>query len=192
MKHVKAHAKAVHEQRHAHLGMHSTSAHPGKHHASGGAAHSDAAEDRAMIKHMVKPSALNRAHGGKVHKGKGHTKINIVVGQPGGGGQQPVPVPVPVPAGGPMGGPGGPMGARPPMPMPGPGGPGMAGVGALGGTAGMPRKRGGACRKGGGNTDPGTLNGAVPLPSNKKRGGMVHLHGGAGGGRGRLEKNHIR
>lgn len=204
MKQIKAHAKSVHDGRYKHLGMHSTSAHPGKNCASGGAAHSDVAEDRSMIKSMVKPSALNRAHGGGVHKGKGkgHTKINIVVGQPGQGAQQPVPVPVPVPSGGPMGGPMG--GGMPPRPMPGPGGPGMAGVGALGGTAGLPRKRGGACRKEGGSTGssgtgPGTLSGSMPLPtagnssgSNKKKGGMVHLTGGAGGGRGRLQKNHMR
>lgn len=197
MKEIKAQAKALHEKREASYGAHSTSKHPGK--ANGG--HSDAAEDRAMIKGMVKPSALNRAGGGSIARlgtllgkdtsnpsslakdpktnpgasqqsssyksggkaKKGKTHINIIVGQPGGGGGgqgQPVPVPVPVPAGGPGGAPGGPMGAKPPMPAGNP----MAGVGALGGTAGLPRKKG----------------------------GMVHLTGGAGGGRGRLQKNHMR
>ena len=33
----------------------------------GKVSHPDEAEDRAMIKNMIKPSALKRAHGGKVH-----------------------------------------------------------------------------------------------------------------------------
>jgi hypothetical protein len=152
MKTIKAHAKATHAKRHAHMGLQSTSKHAG--YANGG--HSDVVEDRALVKGMVKPEALKRAHGGAVHhKGKGHTKVNIVVNPSQGAAPAPMPVPMPGPA------------AMPPRPMPGPmpmppGGP-MAGVGALGGTAG-----------------PG------PLP--RKRGGGVHMHAGAGSGKGRKEK----
>jgi hypothetical protein len=149
MRHIKEHAKKVHHARHAHLGMHSTSQHPGHHHASGGHTHhehthSDAAEDRAMIRHMVKPEALNRAHGGGVHhkghKGKGGTHVNIMVGHPGGGaGALPLPPPGAIPPP--------PMGARPPMPMPPPGGPMGGPPPGIGGVAGpMPRKRGGGVR----------------------------------------------
>jgi hypothetical protein len=164
MKHIKAHAKATHAARHSHLGLHSTSAHAGYAHGGHphGDHHSDVAEDRALVKHMVKPAALKRAHGGAVHhKGKGHTKVNIVVNPSQGAAPAAMPVPMPPPGAmaphpmpAPMPGAGG--------PMPGAGGP-MAGVGALGGQAG-------------------------PGPMPRKRGGKVHMHAGAGSGEGRLEK----
>lgn len=67
--------------------------HIAKGYAHGGAVHSDAAEDAAMIKRMVKPKAL-RAHGGKTkyradrrarggrtkHKGAGKTVVNVITG----------------------------------------------------------------------------------------------------------------
>lgn len=76
--------------------------------------HPDAAEDKALIKKMVKPEDLKRdayAHGGAV-KGKGKTTVNVIVG---GQGQAPDPkaVPVPVPQAPPMPPP------RPPMMPPG-------------------------------------------------------------------------
>lgn len=76
--------------------------------------HEDEAEDRAMIKRMVKPDAMTGkkdggrscyADGGAV-KGKGSTTINIVM--PAGGGDKPMPVPVPM------------DGGAPPMPRPAP------------------------------------------------------------------------
>ena len=152
MKHIKEHAKGVHHARHAHLGVHSTSKHPG--YAHGGHphaahhAHSDAAEDRAMIHHMVKPEALKRAHGGGVHhKGKhkkGDTHVNILVGHPGAGaGAAPPPVMPPM-------GPGAMPPPMPPRPMgPPPGGPMGAGAmppPGIGGVAGPMRKRGGGVR----------------------------------------------
>jgi hypothetical protein len=209
----------LHEKREASYGAHSTSKHPGK---AGG--HSDAAEDRAMIKTMVKPSALSRADGGKiaadgredpkrmmsandlmrpklmggsglndrksggkVKKGKSKTHINIIVGQPAQDREKPVPVPIPVPGGGAGGMPPAAMGPKPPMPMP-QGGP-MAGLGGIGGTAGLPRKGGGPV-DGPGSPVPGAPSKAPGIPH--KKGGAVHLTGGAGGGRGRLQKNHMR
>jgi hypothetical protein len=57
------------------------------------------------------------ARGGAIKHKKGHTTVNVVVGQ---GGKQPVPVPVPVPARGPMPGglAGGPPGGLPPGALP--------------------------------------------------------------------------
>ena len=106
--------------------------------------HEDAAEDRKMVKAMVKPSALkHKAHGGgvkhrldKPHRAKGgrvkhaKTNVNVIVGH--GGQQPPMPLPVPPPA---------PVAAVPRPPMAPPmGGPAMPppGIPGLG-----PRKSGG-------------------------------------------------
>lgn len=173
----------------------------------GGAGHEDAKEDRAMIKSMVKPSALEgRARGGNV-KPKHHTSVNVIVAPQGGGGAQPRPMPVPVPVrvpvgavppggvGGPGPGgmpPGGPMGGPPPgMIPPGAGGPPMM------------RARGGAATSSG-NAKMEPKN---RVPDNKdmflerteaKKGGAIkraaggnvgpHMDAGAGGAKGRLEK----
>jgi len=191
MKEIKARAKALHGARFASYGASSTSKHPGK--ANGG--HADAAEDRAMIKGMVKPSAMNRASGGQIarlgdlvkstadpnlakdpktnpgaqkagYKRGGRTtkkgKTHVNIIVGQPGGQAKQPVPIPVPMPAPGGGAGGMPPAGPMGGMP-PAGPPPS-IGALGGTAGLPRKKG----------------------------GMVHLTGGAGGGRGRLQKNHMR
>lgn len=106
-----------------------------KGYASGGRVHSDEAEDKAMVKHMVKPGALkahggkvkhradrpHRAHGGKVGKGKG-TNVNVIIA-PQGGPAMPPPGLGGLPPGVPP---------RPPMPAPGPAGPPMAGPGPMG------------------------------------------------------------
>jgi len=135
MKEIKAQAERTHNARFGHLGLKNTSKHPG--YASGGSVHSDAAQDRAMVKSMVKPDALNRARGGRAKKAA--TNINIIVGKDGAAAPQPMPIPMPVPPPGGMP-PGGPMAGagKPPMPVPPPGGmpPGIGGVAG-------PRKRGG-------------------------------------------------
>ena len=137
MKHIKAAAKA---------------GHAAKVRAMGGSVkgHSDVKEDKALIHHMVKPSALKAAGGAvgvpmpgksahRAHKGKsGKTNVNILVaphgGSEGAAGQGPGVPPAPVPAPPP------PM-RTPPMPMTGAGGlPGIA-PGAMPGMP--PRKRGG-------------------------------------------------
>jgi hypothetical protein len=170
VKHIKAAAHASHARKAqsvTHGGFHHGSTHAG-HHAHGGAVHSDAAADAAQIKRMVKPSALKRADGGGVpggHKGhkpagggKAHTVINVHTGSPAG----PMPGPM-VP----------PMGALPPRPpMPPVGGPPPGamppGLGGLGAAPGGP--------------PPG-----MPM---RREGGQVghHMHAGAGGGEGRIEK----
>jgi hypothetical protein len=82
--------------------------------------HADAAEDRAMIKGMVKSSALKDrdgyAAGGSVRdKGKGGTKVNIIIAPQGGAGAAPPPPAPPIPPPGAM-----PptSAAKPPMPVP--------------------------------------------------------------------------
>lgn len=136
------------------------------HRASGGRVHDDDAEDRTLIKGMVKPSAMKvegkkaggridkRARGGRTkHKG---TNVNVVVAPQGGGDKTPVPVPVPG-GGGPPGG----MPVRPPM-LPPPGGGGMPpGVGGGGPPPGgmpggppMMHSRGGRAYKSGGRVGP--------------------------------------
>jgi len=128
------------------------SAHAAKVRAMGGSVknHPDIKEDKALVRHMVKPEALKRAAGGPVgvpmpgksahraHKGKsGKTNVNILVAPHGGSegaagagpGTPPAPVPAPPP----------PM-RTPPMPMTGAGGlPGTP----PGGMGMPPRKRGG-------------------------------------------------
>ena len=97
---------------------------PGR--AAGGSMHSDAKEDRALVKSMVEPSALKRAAGGHVKAKKPSTQINIAIAPKGpdsapiGAGSaaplvpprlapRPAPVPAPMPDG-PV--PAGPMGAK--------------------------------------------------------------------------------
>lgn len=155
----------------------------------GAAKHSDAAEDKAMIKKMIRPSALKKCSGGTVDgsrpdggrmprasggrtKGKGKTNINIIIGaqgrpEMGEGLTMPPPmpgrppgIPVAVPPGG---GGGGPMPAPPqgmPMPPPPPPQPPQQP---------MPRKSGGRAYRSYKDMDAGAL-----------------------GGKGRLEKTEIQ
>jgi hypothetical protein len=147
LKEIKAHAHKVHRSRHEHLGLHSTTSHPG--YAHGGAQHphkghsaADEKADTALIHSLVKPDALKRAHGGRAHKGKQGTHVNIMVGHPNeGGAGQPIPVPVGGPGPGAMPPPA--MAGRPAMPPVGAGGPppGIGGAPVL-----PPRKHGGRAR----------------------------------------------
>lgn len=95
------------------------------HRAKGGRAkgHGDEAEDKQLVRSMVKPDAIKRASGGRA-TGKGKTTINVIVSSPAGGGpraQLPPPGP-PAQAAAPPPPP--PMPPRPPMaglpPGPGP------------------------------------------------------------------------
>jgi hypothetical protein len=111
-----------------HKVQHQRVAHIAKGYASGGAVHSDEAEDRKVVKGMVKKGALraeggavkarldraSRAKGGRVKHGK--TNVNVIVG----GQHPPAPAPTPVPPP-PMAAPPRPM--APPMPPPGAGAP---------------------------------------------------------------------
>lgn len=130
----------------------------------GGAVHPDEAEDKALIRKMVKPQDLRsaRADGGSVKK-KGSTTVVINLGAAGAGAIPPapqrIPVPVPVPAG-------------PGMAQPGAGGPppGGAPMGVPGAPPPNPmaRKRGGRVKK--------------------DNGGYISMKYGSRSGEGRLEK----
>jgi hypothetical protein len=128
-----------------HKVQHSRVHHIAKGHASGGRVeHSDAAEDRKMVKAMVRPGALkehggaakhradrpNRARGGRTgKKHSGKTVVNVIThggpvpapptpGGPPGAGAPPITAPVPAPPPRPpMAGPPGPPGPGPMPPM---------------------------------------------------------------------------
>lgn len=104
--------------------------------------HGDEREDKALVKHMVKPASLKRAHGGRAGKSKGKTVVNVLVGK----GQDHAM------GGAPMMPPPAPMAAHPPMPPPGPAMPppgavpppgGGMGLGAMGAPGGLPPGAGG-------------------------------------------------
>ena len=180
----------------------------GLHRATGGkASHPDVAEDKALIKKMVKGEALkHRKHGGEVpgnnevtgtrptggrmaratggKTGKGKTNINIIIGR-GHEGQQPGGMMPPMPAP-PMGGiP--PMGPPPGMPA---GGPPMppAPMGPPPGMPPMGRKTGGRVAKWGGGAMGGQMGhmGGMPMggmPMGGQMGGQPGvLRGGPMGG----------
>lgn len=137
---------------------HSRVAHITKGYASGGAVHSDEAEDKGLVKKMVKKTALkmdgkkakhrmdrpHRAKGGRVKKG-GKTNVNVIVGQHPGMGAAPPMMPPPGAAAAP------PMMPHPPMPPVG-GPPGAPPIGAMppGGAPGMPMPPPGMPHKNGG------------------------------------------
>lgn len=158
MKDAKAQAKSMHAKRVASLGGKSTSKHPG--YAAGGAVHGDEREDRALVKGMVKPSALKRADGGRVKKAKGDTNVTIVVTQPPAGGSD-----GPAAGAGPMMPPSPALAAavapRSPVAAPMTPPPGLGGVAGLGGS-GMGRADGGRVKAGAGS-------GIGRLQHNRKR-----------------------
>lgn len=146
-----------HNHLRSHKVEHSRVSHLTKHYAKGGMAkHSDEAEDRKLIKSLVKKASLkaeggmakhrmdrpHRAKGGRVKKGNAKTIVNVIAGgHPASGA---------VPPGPPMGPP--PMGvapAAPPMPPPMAARPPMAPPTGVGGPPpGMPlRARGGKVHK---------------------------------------------
>lgn len=159
----------------------------------GGAAEGEKAEDR-----MDRPKREHHAKGGHVGK-KGGTKVNVIVmpqshGDPGGGlaGAPPMGGGAPPPRPPMMPPPAAAMAPHPPMGPP----PGMAGAPPPPGMRPPGMKRGGRTRLAdGGMPEPGTDQPLAPLtpqqmPMNKyKRGGTAkEMTGGAGGGKGRLEK----
>lgn len=171
-------------------------------------AHSDEAEDKALIKSEMKKAKIKLRDGGYAeggvpkmradrlarggrpkHKGKGHTTVNVVVG-----GQHPQAVPVPKPVPVPV-----PVGAGPgagPVPM----GPAANGPAMAGGPPGIPDqgpppglKRGGRAPK---NTGRDPIEG---MPAGQfKKGGRTKakypapMEYGAGGGLGRIAKARLQ
>lgn len=145
--------------------------------ARGGEVHTDEAEDRALIKEMVKPKDLKkgerrvegRARGGATDRpGKARTVVNVIV-PPGGAAPPPMMPPHPPVMAGPPPGP--PPQAMPPRPIPPPGQPGMAPMG------GPPP---------GGMPPPGMMPRARGGRTERAKGGG--LDAGASSGEGRLEK----
>lgn len=121
-----------------------------KGYASGGAAHPDAAQDRKLVKAMVKTKALKvdgqkgtsarldrYARGGKV-KGKGATNVNVIIAPQGGGDHSAPPMP-PLSAGA--------AGGPPSLPAP-PPAPAMMKP-PMGGPPGMPMRASGGRIKSG-------------------------------------------
>jgi hypothetical protein len=135
--------------------------------AGGRVGHGDEAEDKALVRHMVKPGALKsdghktkhrqdkvkRAKGGRTNKHKG-TNVNVIVAPS--GGHQNGPMPPPAAAAMPAA-----MPPRPPMPMAPPGGaavppPGLgAGPPGLGAPGLGPRRHGGRAYAHGGGVKNG-------------------------------------
>jgi len=192
--------------------------HSVKHYAKGGAVHGDEAQDRKLVKKMLKQeekaekasggSVRHRAdrfaRGGKV-KAKGSTTVNVNISPSAGppplsASQPPRPVAPPIPAGPPMApAPGG----APPMPMRASGG-GVNGVYPTPGK-GTPVWRSsvkdGTPVQHAGNKDDGKDIGRGKVVTYKTGGAVEHavkgqmaphLPGGSGGGEARLAKAHKR
>ena len=151
-----------HHEHRDHKVQHRRVAHITKGYAHGGAVHSDEAEDRKMVRGMVKKTALkvdghharhradkpHRARGGRTSKKGGKTVVNVIAGGGHPGAAAPMMAGPPPAAPAQM-----PPPAMPPRPMP---GPMMPPGGAPGLPPGMPpRKAGGRAFKHGGRVADG-------------------------------------